>query len=112
MFVQNLPIVDHSRAQGVPLTAYSPLARGRASESSELRAIAADHDAVPEQTALAFLMAEGHVIIPSSNRKERVASNFAAKDITLTTGEVARISALDEGRRLVNGDWCPVWDKA
>ena len=50
------------------------------------------------------------MVIPSSNKPERIASNFAAKDIKLISEDIVRIRRLDEGRRLVNGDWCPKWD--
>jgi 2,5-diketo-D-gluconate reductase B len=110
VFMQNRPIVDYCEAKSIPLTAYSPLARGGVSESEVLRDIGAAHGATGEQIALAFLLNEGYVIIPSSGNEARIQSNFAAKDITLTDEEMAWIRALDEDRRLVNGPWCPVWD--
>ena len=108
---QNRPIVDHCRSKGIPMTAYSPLARGQVGESEALQQIAHAHGATPEQVALAFLMAEGHVVIPSSNKPDRIASNFAAKDLRLNPEEVERIRGLNEGRRLVDGHWAPEWDK-
>jgi hypothetical protein len=30
--------------------------------------------------------------------------------VVLTADDIATIRKLDEGRRLVNGAWCPVWD--
>jgi 2,5-diketo-D-gluconate reductase B len=36
--------------------------------------------------------------------------NFEARKITLTPAEIKRIEGLEKGMRLVNGDWCPVWD--
>ena len=93
------------------LTAYSPLARGAVAESAMLKAIGTAHGTTAEQIALAFLMAEGHVVIPSSGNRARIASNFAAKEIVLSKEEMQQIRTLDAGRRLVNGDWCPVWDE-
>ena len=110
VFLQNRIIVDYSQSKGIPMIAYSPLARGTVSQSPELQKIAAAHGANAEQVALAFLMAEGHVVIPSSSKPARIKSNFAAKDLSLTTSDVMQIRKLDEGRRLVNGSWAPVWD--
>ncbi len=110
VFMQNRKIVDHCRSIGIPMTAYSPLARGAVVGHPLLTEIGAAHDASSEQIALAFLMAEGHVIIPSSGKKERILSNFAAREIVLTEDEVQRVRGLDRNDRLVNGDWCPVWD--
>jgi len=110
VLMQNRIIVDYSRSKGIPMTAYSPLARGAVAQSEPLRKIGSRHGATAEQVALAFLMAEGYVVIPSSAKPERIRSNFAAKDVALSAEDMAAIRKLDEGRRLVNGDWCPKWD--
>lgn len=109
-YLANRTIVDHCRAKGIPMTAYSPLARGRVKDDPELAAIAAVHGATPAQVALAWLMAQGYVVIPSAGSRERIAENFAAQDLALSAAELDRISALDKGMRLVDGPWCPKWD--
>lgn len=111
VYMQNRPIVDHCRKIGIPMTAYSPLARGRIVGDPVLAEIGAAHNATGEQIALAFLINEGHITIPSSSKKERIISNFAARDIELNEDEMTRLRALDKGMRLVNGPWCPVWDE-
>jgi 2,5-diketo-D-gluconate reductase B len=111
VFMQNQPIVRHCRAIGVPTTAYSPLARGAVVGDPLLTEVGKAHDATAAQVALAFLMAEGHIVIPSSGNKERIASNFAARTIDLDRGEVERLRGLEKGLRLVNGDWTPDWDE-
>jgi len=110
VFHQNRTIVDYCAAKGIPMTAYSPLARGAVVGDPVLQQIGAKHDATEAQIALAFLLHEGHVVIPSSAKPKRIAQNFAAKDIALDPADVARLRAMDEGRRLINGPWCPVWD--
>lgn len=109
-YMQNCPIVDHCRSISIPMTAYSPLARGAVIGDPVLAEIGAAHGATGEQIALAFLLAEGHVVIPSSGKKDRILSNFAAREIRLTEPEVTRIREMDRGQRVVNGPWCPVWD--
>ncbi|MDV7145820.1 aldo/keto reductase [Tropicimonas sp. TH_r6] len=108
--MQNRPIVEHCRDRGISLTAYSPLGRGCVNDSAGLKEIAAEHGATAAQIALAFLMAEGFIVIPSSGNQARIAENFVAKDFALTEAEIATIRTLDEGRRLVDGPWCPAWD--
>lgn len=108
--MQNRPIVAHCRRCDIPLTAYSPLARGAVAEVPEIVAIAKAHGATPGQVSLAFLMAEGFVVIPTSSRRERIAENFGALGVTLTDAEVATMRGLDRGRRLVNPSWAPRWD--
>lgn len=111
-FLANRPIVDHCRACAIPLTAYSPLARGAVARDATLAAIARDHEATPAQVALAYLLAQGHVVIPSAGARERIAENLAATGITLGPEEVERIAGLDRGMRLIDGPWCPRWDEA
>lgn len=110
VFQQNRPIVEYAASKGIPMTAYSPLACGEVSQSAVLRRIGESHGADNAQIALAFLMAEGHVVIPTSSNPARIASNFAAKDIKLSAAEIAEIRTLEDGRRMFDGDWAPVWD--
>lgn len=109
-YLANRTIVDHCREKAIPITAYSPLARGRVADDPVLKEIGAAHGATPAQVALAFLMAEGFVVIPSAGSRARIAENFAAQDVTLTEAELKRVAALDKGLRLVDGPWCPKWD--
>jgi 2,5-diketo-D-gluconate reductase B len=110
VYMQNRPIIDHCEKLGIPVTAYSPLARGAVVGDALLEEIGKPHGANGQQIALAFLMAKGLVVIPSSAKKDRIVSNFDARKITLSPAEVKRLEGLERGMRLVNGDWCPVWD--
>jgi 2,5-diketo-D-gluconate reductase B len=110
VYMQNRPIIDHCEKLGIPVTAYSPLARGAVVGDKVLEEIGRRHSASGAQIALAFLMAKGLIVIPSSAKKDRIASNFEARKIKLTSAEVTRLEGLETGMRLVNGDWCPVWD--
>ena len=110
-FLANRIIVDHCRARGIGLTAYSPLARGRVADDPVLAEIAEAHAATPAQVALAGLMADGYVVIPSAGSRARIAENFAAQELALTDAELKRVAGLDRGMRLVDGPWCPAWDE-
>ena len=110
VFMQNRPIVDHCRSIGIPTTAYAPLARGAVAGDPVLAEIGAAHGATEGQIALAFLLAEGHAVIPSSRKKDRIAANRAAGKITLSEDEVRRLRTLDRGQRIVNSAGRPVWD--
>ncbi len=110
VFNQNRIIVDYCKSKNIPMTAYSPLARGAVSDNPTLLAIGKKHGATAGQVALAFLLAEGYVVIPSSSNKARIKENFDSKDVALDAEDMAAIRKLDEGRRLVNGAWCPAWD--
>ena len=108
--MQNRAIVEHCRRCDIALTAYSPLARGGVAGVPEIEAIAAAHGATAGQVSLAFLMAEGFVVIPTSSRRERIVENLGASDVELTPAEMATMRGLDRGKRMVNPAWAPAWD--
>lgn len=112
VYLHNSPIVDHCAAKDIRMTAYSPLARGAVLKDPTLAKIGAEIAGSPSQVALAWLMAKGHIVIPSAGHPTRIAENFAAADLTLSPEQIATIDGLDKGMRLVDGPWCPVWDAA
>jgi 2,5-diketo-D-gluconate reductase B len=90
------------------LTAYSPLARGNVFGNETLEDIAADHGATAAQIALAWLLGQDHVAaIPKATSPDHITANFAASDIALSDEEMARISALDRGQRLIDPPFAP-----
>lgn len=109
-FFQNPIMKAHCAEHGIPLTAYSPLARGAVNKSDEIIRIAEKHGATSGQVALAFLMAEGHVIIPTSSNKVRMAENLAAQHLKLDETDMSIIRRLHTNQRIVNGNWAPKWD--
>jgi 2,5-diketo-D-gluconate reductase B len=110
VYLQNRPIVDYCQSLGIAVTAYSPVARGAVVGDATLGRIGAAHGATDTQIALAFLIAKGIIVIPSSGKKARIETNFAARHIALTSAEITEIESLEKGLRLVNGPWCPAWD--
>ncbi|MDH4555352.1 2,5-didehydrogluconate reductase DkgB [Pseudomonas sp. BN417] len=109
-FLQNRTLVDFARSRGIHLTAYMPLAYGKVMQDPVIQGIAAAHDATPAQVALAWLLQQGFAVIPSSTRRENLASNQLALDLTLNDAEMAAIAGLDRGERLANPDFAPNWD--
>jgi 2,5-diketo-D-gluconate reductase B len=109
-FLQNRTLDAYMLDAGIHLTAYMPLAYGRVMEDATIRRIATAHDATPAQVALAWAMAKGHAVIPSSTRRANLESNLRARDLILSTQDLAAIDALDRGERLVDPDFAPRWD--
>lgn len=109
-FLHNTPIATHCRAAGIALTAYCPLARGRVADSPVLTEIGSAHGADAGQVALAWLLAKGHAVIPTSSKPARIAENLRAADVALSSEEMARIDALNRDERVVDGAWAPEWD--
>ena len=109
-YLQNRAVAAFAREHGIHVTAYMPLAYGKAIDEPVIRAIAARVDATPAQVTLAWLLAKGHAVIPSSTRRANLESNLAAGSIRLDAGDIAAIDALERGERLVSPDFAPQWD--
>lgn len=91
----------YDASHGIVTQAWSPLGQGgELLADPVITSIATAHGATPAQVVLAWHLALGNVVIPKSVTPERIASNFAALDVTLTAEEIAAIDGLDEGRRL------------
>jgi 2,5-diketo-D-gluconate reductase B len=109
-WLQGRRIVEYARAHDLQLTAYQPLVKGRVAEDAVLARIAEAHGVTPAAVALAFLMAEGHAVIPASSRRENLEANYAACGVVLAPEEIAEIRGLDRGYRHINPDKSPRWD--
>jgi 2,5-diketo-D-gluconate reductase B len=109
-FLQNRGVAGFAREHGIHVTAYMPLAYGKALADPVIQAIAARVDATPAQVALAWSMAKGYAVIPSSTRREHLAANLRAVEVTLSADDISAIDALERGERLVSPDFGPVWD--
>ncbi|WP_087483853.1 aldo/keto reductase [Brachybacterium massiliense] len=85
-------------AKGIVTQSWSPLGQGGGElEDPVVTRIAEAHGASPAQVLIAWNLALGNVVIPKSVTPERIISNFASLDLTLTEDEIAQISALDKG---------------
>lgn len=109
-YLQNDRLVDHCLANGIAVTCYQPIARGRLADDPVLNAVAARHNATVEQVSLAFLMARGLIVIPSSSNAERIRTNFGALDIRLTQQDMDEIRGIDRNQRFTNPATAPDWD--
>jgi 2,5-diketo-D-gluconate reductase B len=109
-FLQNRGVAAFARSHGIAVTAYMPLAYGKAVHDAAIQAIAARIGATPAQVTLAWLMAKGYAVIPSSTKRENLAANLGALDVRLEAGDMAAIDALERGERQVDPDFAPAWD--
>lgn len=90
--------VAYDREHDIVTVAWSPLGQGSDLLKEEtLVTIAAKYGKSPAQIVLRWDIDQGIVAIPRSSNPERLAQNLDIFDFTLTTDEVAAISALDTG---------------
>jgi len=109
-FLQNRKLVEAAHGMGIHLTAYMPLAYGKVMQDPAMLDIAARHEATPAQVALAWLLQQGHAVIPSSTKAENLQANLRAAKVRLTEHDIARIRELDSNARIADPDFAPAWD--
>lgn len=109
-YLQSPKIRDYARSIGLQLTAYMPLAKGRVLDDPSILSIAERHGATTSAVVLAYLMGEGHIVIPSSANPQRLRDNRAALDVRLDEADIAQLRRLDRGERMINPDKSPAWD--
>lgn len=110
-FLQNRGVAAFAREHGIHVTAYMPLAYGKVMADPVIQSIAERVKATPAQVALAWAMAKGYAVIPSSTRRENLAANLGALNLRLAADDIAAIDGLERGERLVSPDFGPAWDR-
>jgi 2,5-diketo-D-gluconate reductase B len=104
-------LLEVAREHDQLLTAYSPIAKGSVLRDPVLREIGEEHGKSPVQVALRWLLQQDRVLaVPKAASAAHRRANLDLFDFELTQHELNRISALDEGRRLIDPAWGPDWD--
>src|SRR5215468_4001700 len=110
-YIDQSKVVAACRRHGLSVTAYSPIARGRAGGDAQLRRIGMHHGKTAGQVSLRFLIQEGAVVIPRTSNPERLKENMAIFDFELDPGEMDEIRGLSgRSARVVDWSGAPNWD--
>jgi 2,5-diketo-D-gluconate reductase B len=110
-YLQNAKLAAYLQEQGIAVTSYMTLAYGKVLQDPVLARIAGKHGATVAQVALAWALQLGYAVIPSSTRRENLASNLLARDLKLDAGDMAAIAALERnGREVDPAGLAPAWD--
>lgn len=109
-FLQNEKVAAFAASQGIPVTAYMPLAYGKVLTDAVITQIAQAHGVSAAQVALAWSLQKGYTVIPSSTKRENLASNLNALKIVLSDAEMKQIAELERNERLVSPEFAPDWD--
>ena len=124
-------IVPTCKELGIAIVAYSPIARGMLSGAltetpkdwrkdipylseeniaanrkliENIEGIAKEKGCSSAEICLAWVMAKGAIPIPGTTKVERAASNFAAKDITLSKEDMEKLESLGSQVKGLRGD--------
>jgi 2,5-diketo-D-gluconate reductase B len=104
-------LLAYLRGRGIPIIAYSPLAKGQLVRDETLGRIARKHGATAAQVALRWLLDQPDVaVIPKSSREAGLRENLGAVELRLDDEDRAAIEALPKDRRCVNPGFVSDWD--
>ena len=110
-YLQNHKLTAFLQEQGIHVTSYMTLAYGKVLQDPVLAESAAKHQATVAQVALAWALQLGYSVIPSSTKRENLASNLLAQQLRLDADDMARIAQLERNGREVNPEGlAPAWD--
>ena len=114
-YLQQQELLDFCQAQGIHLTAYSPLgspdrpeALKAADEPSLLQnpvvqEVAAQKGCSTGQLLISWALHRDISVIPKSVNPKRITENFEAQSIELDTSDIEKINSLEKGFRYVTG---------
>jgi 2,5-diketo-D-gluconate reductase B len=110
-FLSQTSMLAYLRGKGIPLTAYAPLAQGRAAKDATLAALGRKHGASAAQMAVAWLLdQDGVIVIPKAGRPESQKANLDAAAIRLNDEDRNVIASLPKDQRFVRPPFAPDWD--
>ncbi len=91
-------LLPWQRERKIPLMAYSPVEQAKLISNARLVRFARELGATPAQVALAWLLAKDDVIvIPKAGSVAHVQENAKARDLRLTTDQLAQLDKLFPG---------------
>jgi len=112
-YLDQRALLDLMRERGLVLIAHSPLARGALLNDPVLQEIAKRRGMSVAQVALRWLVQQERVVaIPGALNVEQLRENLKVLEVSLTDDEMAAVSALARGTRIVDPPHSPAWDAA
>jgi 2,5-diketo-D-gluconate reductase B len=97
-YLDQAKVIAASRKRGLSVTAYCPIARGRAKGDTVLTKIGKAHGKTAAQVCLRYLAQQEIIVIPKTSRAERLKENADIFDFVLTPDEMKAIAALASPR--------------
>ncbi|MBW3663180.1 MAG: aldo/keto reductase [Actinobacteria bacterium] len=96
VFGSRRDLVQRCEADGMTVSAYSPLARGERLGHPLVQQVADKHGLTPAQVHIAWALQHGWITIPKSSNPERIRENALAGEAELTAEDLRRLDDLDE----------------
>lgn len=107
-------LLTAANQMGIPLSAYSSVARGQVFKHPEFADIGTGYGKTAGQIVLRWILQKGVSVNTMSTNPDNIQANFDIMDFTLSHVDMARIEKLTHHNyRIVTQDvspWAPVWD--
>lgn len=94
---------EFCRSKDIYLQAYCPLTRGHKFGDSSLVKISEKYNKSPAQVLIRWSLQMGFIVLPKSEKKERIISNLAVFDFNLTEEDMVELSHPDE--KVIYAGW-------
>jgi diketogulonate reductase-like aldo/keto reductase len=96
---------------GIAVTAYCPIARGRAVGDEVMTRVGKKYGKTAGQVSLRWLIQKGAIVIPRTSKVERLSENMSVFDFELSAADMAEVDTLAKpAGRVVAVNWAPKWD--
>jgi len=105
-FLYQKELLAYCQENGIQIEAYSPIARGKFLDNSDLQRIADKHSKSAAQVMLTWCVQHDLVVIPKSVHEKRIKEN-ADIFFKLDQEDMKTLDNLKPERRLVKGLWAP-----
>jgi 2,5-diketo-D-gluconate reductase A len=96
-YFQQLEAKAFNTEHGIVTESWGPLGQGDIVDDAGVAAIAEKYGKTVAQVIIRWHLDIGNIVIPKSNRRERMAENFDVVDFALTPDEVAVVSSVNRG---------------
>ena len=98
-------LLDACKGLDMQITAYSPLAQGKAFANPAIKQTAEKHGVSAAQVCIAWLLQKDIIVIPKASGPTHLKDNLAAVGLSLDDEDVRTIDGIEETVRIVDGNW-------
>lgn len=108
---QQRQLAEFCRDRKIVVVAYSPLTQGKRLNDATIVELAHKYGKSPAQVVLRWGLQKEIVVIPKSDREQRIEENRGLFGWELEQSDIDEIDALDEGQSANVGEWDPyAWE--
>ncbi|WP_442858438.1 2,5-didehydrogluconate reductase DkgB [Alteromonas sp. RKMC-009] len=94
----------------IHITGYMPFAVGKVLKDETVIQIAEKYEVSPAEVVIAWELGHGLATIPSSTKRENLATNLKGASLTLAIEDMDAIDKLNRNEREATPDFSPEWD--